>query len=296
MAFTLSNLLVGAFQGLGQMTIGNKATGGSTTTVIDSTQANTARDNAWKNGAMFITRDAGGAGALPEGQYQRISAFTNSSGTFTVETAFSTAVAAGDIYGYTSPYYPLRQMQELANDALRALGDVDLVDTTTLDTVTGDTEYAAAVTWKRSRPLRVDIQTATGDAQDNQWVEWPSFEWVPAQAGSTGLIIFPDYPTASRDVRVWYRGAHPALLDYDDVVHDSFDPELVVLQLVVKALEWQNGRSGGTDEYLLQRLGDARQELANRLVTTRPYRAKRKPKLLIVGRNQASDDQFTYPA
>ena len=108
MAFTLSNLLVGAFQGLGQMTIGNKATGGSTTTVVDSTQANTARDNAWKNGAMFITRDAGGASAAPEGQFQRISAFTNSSGTFTVETAFSTAVAAGDIYGYTSPYYPLR--------------------------------------------------------------------------------------------------------------------------------------------------------------------------------------------
>lgn len=295
MAYTLSNLLVGVFQSLGQLTVGNKATGGSTTTVVDSTQANTARDNAWKNGAMFIVRDAGGASAAPEGQFQRISAFTNSNGTFTVETAFSTAVAAGDIYGYASPYYPLRQIQELANEALRALGDVDLVDTTTLDTVSGDTEYAASVTWKRGRPIRVDIQTSTADAQDNQWQEWPDYEWVPAQAGSAGKIIFPDYPVASRDVRVWYRGPHPALLAYSDPVHESFDPELVVLQTVVKALEWQNGRSGGTDEYLLQRLGDARQELANRMVLTRPYRAKRKPRLLIVGANVADDDRFSYP-
>lgn len=295
MAFTLANLLAGAFQSLGQLTTGNKATGGSTTTVVDSTQANTARDNAWKNGGMFILRDAAGAGAAPEGEFQRISAFTNSSGTFTVETAFSSAVGAGDIYGFTSPYYPLRQMQELANTALRALGDVDLVDTTTLDTVSGDTEYAASVTWKRTRPTRVDVQGSTADAQDNQWREWPDFEWVPATAGSAGKLIFPDYPYPSRDVRVWYRGPHPALLAYSDPVHESFDPELAVLALVVKALEWQNGRSGGTDEYLLQRLGDARQELANRMVTARPYRLKRKPRLLIVGGNGADYDDFSVP-
>lgn len=294
MAFTLSNLLQALYSDLGQAQV-DLATGGSTTTITD-TKYTDSDDDAWKDGAAFIVRDAGGASAAPEGEFQRVSAYVASTGVLTVDTAFSSAVASGDKYMLVGSYYPLRQMIQAANDGLRLLGDVDLVDTTTLDTIDGDTEYAAAVAWKRGRPLRIDVQGRTGDSADNQWSPWSNFEYVPAVAGSTGRIIFPEYPFGSRDIRVWYRGPHPVLSAYSDVVAEVFDPETVVAAALVKALEWQNTRSQGADQFLLQRGQKAEQNLANLMVTRPTAKVKRKSKLFITRPRWVEDDDVAVPA
>ncbi len=293
MALTLSDVLQAGYADLGQLNV-SLATGGSTTTIVDSTQTD-GDDDAWKDGAAFIIRDAGGAAAAPEGQFNRVSAYVGATGTLTVDTAFTVAVAAGDTYGLVGSYYPLRQMIKAVNDALRGLGDVDLTDTTTLDTASITTEYSAAVAWKRAKPFRVDVQTITGNSGDNEWRTYDSWEYVPAVAGTAGKIIFPDFPFPSRDVRVWYKGPHPAVALYSDPIAEVFDPETVVQAFVAKALDWQNTRSQGSDQFLLQRGQKAEQRLANLLVERPRLRVKRGPKLLIVGPNRAPIDDVDTP-
>jgi hypothetical protein len=294
MPLTLSSVLQSVYSQLGELNT-SKATGGSTTTVTDTTIINASRDNVWKEGVLFMVYDVGGAGAAPEGQFQRVSGFVNSTGVFTVDTAFTTAPAANDLYGVASSYYPLRQMIRSVNDGLVDLGDIDLMDTATLDTIIATTEYAAAVSWKRTRPYRVDIQTLTSSATDNQWYEWHNWDWVPATAGTAGKIIFHEYPTALRDIRVWYKGVHPQLNEYGDVVWESFDPELVKKAALVKALEWQNSRTQGADTFLTGKLNAALQQLENRKVTSPVWHPRRKPRLMIVNPTtyDAGDDIAT---
>ena len=139
MSFTLSNLLQQVYAELGQLQVGT-ATGGTTSTLVDSRMANLGLDDDWENGAICIMEADSQA---PEGEYQRISSYADGSGTFTLEEGLTAAPQSGDTYGLVSAYYPLYTMVELVNAGLRALGDIPLVDTTTLDTAARQTEYAA---------------------------------------------------------------------------------------------------------------------------------------------------------
>ena len=168
---------------------------------------------------------------------------------------------SGDLYALVSEYYPLHQMIELANQALRSLGDVTLVNTTTLDTAANQTEYAAAVTWKRRPPRRIDIQTKPGDGGDHRWARVRSWEYVPAAAGSAGLIVFRNQPEAGRDLRIWYEDIHPRVSAYDDEIREEIHPMLAAAAVVEKALIWQVSRLDGENDFLLNRLNDARAEL-----------------------------------
>lgn len=297
-ALTLSEVLQGVYKDLGQLNVG-KATGGSTTTIVDSAQANQAKDNVWRDGCAFVIRDAGGANAAPEGQFSRLSGSTNASGTFTMADALTVAAASGDIYGYCSQYFPLQQMIQSVNDGLRDLGDLDLVDTSTLTADSATREYAAAVSWKRRRPRRIDVQGYTGTpTTDNDWRPIPdgAWDWVPASPGTAGKIIFQDYLPDNYALRVWYRDRHPSVYAYNDPIAEVIEPEIAVAAAVVAAVTWQNNRISGADQFLLQRQAAAEQKLAN-------YRAERAtaaippgPRLFIIGQTDTEDDSgFTVP-
>ena len=77
------------------------ATGGSTTTVVDSAYAIPgATTDHFDFKILKIATDAGGAGAAPEGEVRYISegGYTVASGTFTPSVNFTAAVASGDTY------------------------------------------------------------------------------------------------------------------------------------------------------------------------------------------------------
>jgi len=264
MSFTLSNLLQAVYAELGQLQV-STATAGGDDYVTDSKMVNTGgKDDVWKNGAIFIVEAGGEA---PEGQYQVITAYDDSDGKFTVAENWTTNnPAAEDLYGVVSEYYPLYTMVELMNAGLRGLGDIGLMDTTTLDTESSKTEYAAAVAWKRRPPMRIDYQGRTGDADYNLWIRIYDWEFVPAAAGSTGLIVFREQLTAGRDLRIWYLDAHPRINSYDDEVNEVIPPELAVAACVERALRWQNSRLGGGDPFLLKRWNDAKQELSRAIM------------------------------
>lgn len=278
MAYTLSNLLQDMYAELGQLTVTN-ATGGTTTTAVDNKQTGAHSDDDWKNGALFlIAADS----AAPEGEFQRISGYTDSSGTFTVDTAFSAVVAAGDTFGFVSDYYPFRSLIELANAGLRALGDIALVDTTSLDTAAGVSEYAASLAWKRRRPMMIDYQGRSGTSGDNQWVRVYDWEFIPALPNATGLIIFNEELPQGRDIRIWYVDSHPRVAAFSDAISETIAPELAVAAAVERALRWQNSRQGGGDPFLQQRWNDAQIELARARVSFPIWTPRRISKLLKV--------------
>lgn len=259
MTFTLSNLLQAIYTELGQLQV-STATGGTTTTLVDSVMISSGgQDDVWKNAALLILQDI--VGSTPQGEFQRVSAYDDSTGTFTLDTAFSAAPAAGDTYGLASEYYPLRTMIEIVNAGLRALGDIPLVDSTTLTTAAGQTEYPASLPWKRRPPTRIDIQSQTGDSDDNHWQRVFDWEFVPASPGTTGLIVFAKEPTAGRFLRIWYQDSHPRVAVYNDSLSEVIAPDLAVAAGVERALRWQNSRLGGGDPFLLQRWNDAKEEL-----------------------------------
>src|SRR3989337_394548 len=292
MAFVLSNLLQQAFTRLGQANI-STATGGSTSTVVDSKQGGLHGDNAWKDGACLIVRDAAGASAAPETEIALVTSYTDSSGTFTsAASAYTAAPASGDTFMFVNDFYPLFTMMELANSVLQALGPIPLIDSS-ITTAAAQTEYTLPVTAKRMAPLRVEYNTKVGDANDNQYVPIDNYRIVPATAGTVGVIVLPQLPT-SRTVRIWYMGVHPTLTAYSSAVAEVIDPELATALLVEKALEWQNSRLQGGDDFLLQRWNDQKQQVVEARANFPIWKPKRRPRLLVVD-DYIAEDEFTHP-
>ena len=282
MSYTLSTLLIDVYAELGQLTVSTATSAGTTSTIVDSKQANQHGDEDSIMWSAFIIEDAGGESAAPEGEMALVTSYTDSTGTFTSPaSSWTVAPATGDVFAWANDFYPYYDMIRAANRALKALGEIPLVDTTTLDTASSQTEYAVATTWKRNPPYRVDIETRE-DTNDNQWMQIYDWEYIPATAGSTGLLVLPQLP-ASKDLRVWYDGVHPILNTYEDAVYEGFPDQLVLAACVEKALVWQNSRLQGGDEFLLQRLNDARQDLAIARASYQPWKPRRRPSMLILG-------------
>src|SRR3990167_8204573 len=76
------------------------ATGGSTTTLVDTTtlQSTQFSDQDWVGGWARISRDAGGAAAAPEAEIRPITTYAPSTGTITVNPAFTAAPVSTDNY------------------------------------------------------------------------------------------------------------------------------------------------------------------------------------------------------
>ncbi|UOF79214.1 hypothetical protein [Caudoviricetes sp.] len=296
MSLTLGQLLPKVYLEIGELTLSGLANSGSTSTLIDVNLINQYKDTAWKEGTLFILRDAGGAGAAPEGEFAGIASFAVDTGAFGTYGTFGSAVGASDLYAVSSPAYPIRIAVQLVNLALIDLGDVPLVDTTTLETAANQTEYAAAVSWKRKPPYRVDIQGRLGDADDNQWAEILDWEYIPAAGGSTGLVVFKSHLPVGHDIRIWYRDQHPTVRLYTDYINEIFDPELVVVTVAEKMLSWKNGQLRGQDAYLLQKLNLMTARKQNLMTERRPWRPRKRPHLLITrGGYDTSQHPFTIP-
>ena len=290
MAYTCGDAVRDILSELGQLTEG-VATGGSAASVLDTSLGGT--DDDWNGGTVLITHDS--AGALPQGQFGIVTDYSiSTAGISVAANTFTTAVAAGDIYGVSTSYYPLRQVIRALNRGLSALGDIPLTDIATLTTAAAQTEYEYAVAWKRQPPFRVDIQGKLSDTNDYQWKEIHWWEYVPATAGSTGLLILEHQPPTGYLLRIWYLSPHPTVETYDDVIFEGFHPELVIWKSILELLIWQRGRSGGTDPSISEMLNKAEQMVAKQEGKHQPWYPKKKPKLFVL-RNRSDKDEFTSP-
>ena len=278
MTYYLWQLLRDAYSELGQLHVA-EATGGTTTTMVDSKLINTGRDDDWQGGAVIILE---ADGESPEGEFGRVSGYVDSSGTLTFP-AMTAAVTSGDLYGLVNEVYSLHQMIVLANLGLRGLGDILNVDTS-LETETSRSEYQAAVTWKRRPPREIDIQ-GNDDEDDNRWARIQDWHFVPAIANTPGKIIFRRPPEGGRALRVWYESIHPRVGAYDDVIHETIHPALAAAALVEKAITWQLSRLEGQDDFMAQRLAEARAELARLKIAHPIWKGRKVARSIVIGRS-----------
>lgn len=273
MAYTLFDLLVDVYSELGKITI-SQATGGSTTTIVDTYLSKDTANDTWKGGAFFVVSTTDGE--APQGSFGLITTSSATAQSFTFAT-LAAAIEAGDRYGYTSQEYPLYQVVQDCNRAIRDLGQLPLADTS-LTVVTGQTEYALPVALKHKPPLQVWV--ATDDDSDNQgWKEIRDYSVDPAGPGSTGLLIMPNDDNAGKTIKLLYLGSHPELRDSTDIVSEYIDPALAKWAATKATLSWQNGRTGYTNRGVLGHLetADAELQIAKRIY--RIWKPKLHPKL-----------------
>ena len=228
------------------------ATGGSTTTVIDTKLADELadgnEDDIFNGGTLIVIEDAGGAAGAPEGEFSRVTDYVASTTTLTFSPAVTTAPASGDRVLLVPPDFPLYDMIEQVNDALKYLSKVPRFDTS-ITTAANQTEYTLPLALKGRQILDVEMQGITTDANDNRWLRLPNWETGFAAAGSTGTLILPQLATGYT-IRISYLAEHARVDAFDDTIDEHIDRNLVHAAVFAHALQWKNDRdalSGGTD-------------------------------------------------
>jgi hypothetical protein len=141
----LFDILLGVARDSGMLREGI-ATGGSTTTILDSV-GRTEDNGVFNDGTAFVVYDAGGGGVAPENQSKLVTDFGKTGGIITTQ-AFSAAVVVNDYYGVMNKRYPRWALIQSVNESLRDIGRVGTVDSTTLDTAASKREYNLPVVAK----------------------------------------------------------------------------------------------------------------------------------------------------
>ena len=220
--YTLGKLLSDVLSDIGVLKRG-RASGGSTTTIVESGRVDSAGDEVYTGGSAFILRDSAGLSAAPEGQFARITSYASGSGTFTLTDTLTAVVASGDRYGVVSLNYPIDDLIEFVNDALQQF-DIPLINTS-ITSAEAQTEYDLPVALKERDLLRVRYQGRTDDSNDNKWHDIYDWKIVPASPGSVGILIIPQI-SSGRTVQLWYMGKHPTLNAYDDEIAEVINPRV----------------------------------------------------------------------
>lgn len=228
------------------------ATGGSTTTAVDTKLADELadgnEDDIFNGGTVLVIEDAGGAAAAPEGEFSRVTDYVASTQTLTFSPAITTAIASGDRIIIAPPDFPLYDIIEVVNDALKDLSELPKFDTS-ITTASNQTEYTLPLALKGSRVLSVEIQDITTDANDNRWSPVVGWREGFAAAGSTGTLILPQF-ASGYTVRIGYKVKHPRVDAFDDYIDEYYKPQLVHAAVLAHALQWRNDQdalAGGRD-------------------------------------------------
>lgn len=238
--FTLFDLTYRVARELGILKEG-VATGGSTTTIVD-TNERTEENDYWNGGTAWILKDAGGAGAAPEKEYARITDHVASSGTLTVAT-FSAAVGAGDRYAVANDWLPNNIIISQINSALLDLGAVPTTDTTTITIADNQTEYTLPAA--AGRDLRqVFLQTVDDDADDNRWEEIRGWRLKQAAPGTADTLILDRQYPSGYDLMLVYMATHAQLSASTDAMNEHIPVERVVIPAALQCLYYLAQKTG----------------------------------------------------
>jgi hypothetical protein len=242
-AFLATNLVQNILSELGQVdaTFGLfDATGGSATTFVNSNFANfenPPEQDVFKNYLALVVRDAGGASALPEGQWSLVSAYADATWTGTI--AAITAIASGDtIMLAKQDKFPLSQILFAINRGLEGLGDLPANADVSLTAEAGTYEYSIPVVVKRGlKQVFVD---------DGTYV-YEQFGWrVEQTVGGTASILRLD-PSCAGTLRLVYDGPHPYVGVYSTIINEYVHPKVATCAAIVKLLQWYNRRDENQD-------------------------------------------------
>ena len=238
MSYTLSNMLRDGVSTLGRVAFRNfTATSGTATTALN-TNFNLVGDPVYTDGdeslvlgtlIVISTTD----GLAPQGEYQRISGYTEDSGTITVDTAFTAAIEDGDVCMIIHAQFSIENLIELVNQTLLDLGQFYQIDTSL--TTSSTRNYTLPIAAKGGRPYSIEIEVDTD--QRDYVVAW---DYITAAPGSTATIQFQNDPPTGKTLYITYKAEHARLTDYDDVISEDIPEAVCKWGMSVAIQRWQN--------------------------------------------------------
>lgn len=290
----LSQLMQKVYRNLGKIKKNDEfiITGGTTSTIVDTKIA--ARPNPYDDDygigyTAFIIRDAGGLSAAPENEFATVTGYASSSNTFSfAASSFTVAPAANDKVALANDDIPVQTMMEQANMMLTDLGRIELVDATSLTTVSslGDYDYTLPVAAKYSL-RRVEVARWLGTSYQTIYER----KITPSSPNATGLLTLPAQ-ISGQVIKLWYEGVHPALTAYNSVISETIDDNLAVWGLTTYVLQWYNNTLGGRNEHWNRRGAEAWNMYKSMLAERPVVKSQKQPKLFSLNRPEASRDRL----
>jgi len=253
------------------------ATGGSVSTLID-TLFLTHVDDFFNGGTVWVIQ---AGGVAPEGEAKRISDFVQSTATATLETALTTTLAAGDLYGIAGARYPLNYLIGKINQALVDMGPIPYSDIS-ITSVAGQTEYDLPTVDANYSLRQVFEQRRAGAANDNEWIRRYDYH-IQKKSSGVDKLVFDVGPISNRLLRLDYVYLHAEMYALSDVLNAKVHPALVVLHAAVGAVEGRLNDPSEPDAKLAPQLRVLREELSKGELDFPIERPHRTTKMLIIG-------------
>ena|SRR3990172_3535339 len=236
------------------------ATGGTTTTIIDTVER-TEADDFFNGGTAWILYDAAGAGAAPQGEYSFVTDTTLSTNTLTLRSTLTAAVASGDRYAVARVKYPLQLLIQKINEALSAI-PIEKDDITTITIAADQTEYSLpADVWKLKK---VYLQTNTDDTNDNRFDEIFDWEVQKSATGTANKLILKRQFSTDVILKLAYLTNHQTLRVATDKLDDTIHINRVIYNAAVGCLIWRKAKVGESDSSVNELL-NYYQGLANQM-------------------------------
>lgn len=234
------------------------ATGGSTTTIVDTLMYQTA---GWFSDAPYGTAWL----KLTTPASKIITGHT--AGTITFTPAQSGAVAANDRYAAAPGIYPKAVLIQCINAALREMGklpyqkDVTAVAAQESYTSSDDVAFGNEV---------YAVEFANSSSAPYHWT--PHYRWTQKYVGSTLTLVFDEDTElqAAYKMRITYGSLHPEVWLDADVIHDLVAPDRLKWEAAVHALRWRYQRTKQDDPAQIALLNEAKEKVGAVAAETLP--------------------------
>ena len=215
----------------------SKATGGTTTTLIDTNGLKLVENDYYNEGILYILR---AGGAAPEKEFSKISDFVQTSKTITVYDAFTVAPAAGDTYGVSNQRFPLYLIQAKINNALYMDGYIPGEDTS-ITTVAAQTEYTMPS--GVSRDLRQVLVQTNDDANMNEWTPVVNFKVQKTATGTGDTLVLAYELEPGRTLWLRYAAQHAELTVASSELDEAVHPDRIVYGACAELLRWYRDKT-----------------------------------------------------
>ena len=214
------------------------ATGGSATTLIDTVYLD-QDDDYWNGGTVWVTYDAGGADASPQGKYRRITDHDNGTYKITFTPTVTDAIVNTDLYAVADDEFPLYTIVSQINRSLADMGRIVYTDTTTITIAADQTEYTLPTGLAGGDLKEVWIQGDDDDADANLWIPIRNWYVQITATGTAEELILPYQYATGYDLKLVYVAPHPELRLYTDKLSEFVPLNNIVYPSVLNLLRWK---------------------------------------------------------
>lgn len=231
---------------------GGTATGGSTTTLVDSAMGDYPNDY-WNGGTLFILSGDNALTTL------KITDFATTTGTFTFAT-ITDAIVSGVEYVSMPPSYSRDDLVRALNSALNEIGPIPKYEVLTPSEEEQETYLLQGV---------FNILMVETTSQDEEPYDWEvNYYWKEL---NNRLVFATDHVPTFEKLRIWYEARHARVDEDDDYVSDYVHPDRLAATGAKYAVLNRSTKAINSEPYLAEQLKMLRDDV-DRLSVRHPVK------------------------